>query len=100
LVQSVNDIVDHIPVKRVNADNFSASEKSPAQVIEKTKKNDTSEIRASIEAALGSTPAAVDELIRQCQVSPAVVAMVLTELELAGRLERLPGNRVALIGTV
>ncbi len=33
-------------------------------------------------------------------MSPAVLAAVLLELELAGRLERLPGNRVALIGTV
>ena len=100
LVQSTNDILDHIPVKRVKRDNFSASVRASGQPLENAKKNNTSEIRAVIEAALGSTPAAVDELIRQCQVSPAVVAMVLTELELAGRLERLPGNRVALIGTV
>ena len=100
LVQSIRDIIDHIPVKRVNNDNFSVAKNSPIQPIEKSKQNNTSEIRSIIEAALGSTPAAVDELIRQCQVSPAVVAMVLTELELAGRLERLPGNRVALIGTV
>jgi DNA processing protein len=37
--------------------------------------------------------------VRQCQVSPGLVATVLLELELAGRLERHPGNRVALIGT-
>ena len=43
------------------------------------------------------TPAPVDELVRQCQVSPAVMAEILLELELAGRLERLPGNRVALV---
>ncbi len=100
LVQSINDIIDQIPVKRVNNDNFSAAKTGHDQPIDKSNENNTSEIRATIEAALGSTPAAVDELIRQCQVSPAVVAMVLTELELAGRLERLPGNRVALIGTV
>ena len=100
LVQSVNDIIDHIPVKRVNNDNFSSSKNPATQPIEKSKQNNTSEIRSIIEAALGSTLAAVDELIRQREVSPAVVAMVLTELELAGRLERLPGNRVALIGTV
>ena len=46
---------------------------------------------------LGATPVTVDELIRQCQLSPAVVTMALLELELAGRLERHPGNRVALL---
>jgi DNA processing protein len=39
----------------------------------------------------------VDEIIRQCQLSAALVGTVLLELELAGRLERHPGNRVALI---
>jgi DNA processing protein len=29
---------------------------------------------------------------------PAVVSVVLLELELAGRLERHPGNRVTLLG--
>jgi DNA processing protein len=39
----------------------------------------------------------VDELIRQCHCSPPVLGMVLLELDLAGRLERHPGNRVSLL---
>ena len=54
--------------------------------------------RRRIEEILSPTPTMVDELIRDSQMSPASVATVLLELELAGRLERLPGNRVALIG--
>ncbi len=46
---------------------------------------------------LSPTPISVDELIRQCQLSAASVGTLLLELELAGRLERHPGNRVALI---
>ena len=46
---------------------------------------------------LSPTPVAVDEVIRRCQLSPAIVATVLLELELAGRLDRQPGNRVALL---
>jgi len=56
--------------------------------------------RAKIVELLGPTPTAVDELIRQCQMSPAVVSTVLLELELAGRLERHPGNKVSVIGPV
>ena len=52
--------------------------------------------RDRIAELLGPSPAQVDELIRQCQVSPAVVQQVLLELELAGRVERHPGNRIAL----
>jgi DNA processing protein len=45
---------------------------------------------------LSPTPVAVDELVRRCHLSAAVVASVLLELELAGRISRHPGNRVAL----
>lgn len=51
--------------------------------------------RERIAALLDFAPVAVDEVIRQCQFSPAIVTLVLLELELAGRCERHPGNRVA-----
>jgi DNA processing protein len=44
---------------------------------------------------LGPTAVAVDELVRQCHLSAAVVATLLLELELAGRIERHPGNLVS-----
>ena len=48
-------------------------------------------------ALLGPSPVTVDELVRQCQLSSALVSLVLLELELAGRLDRQPGGRVALL---
>ncbi len=45
---------------------------------------------------LGPTPVAVDELVRQCQLTAAAVATLLLELELSGRVERHPGNLVSL----
>jgi DNA processing protein len=53
--------------------------------------------RPTIEELLGPTPVAVDELVGQCHLSPAVVNMVLLGLELARRAERHPGNRFSLI---
>lgn len=47
--------------------------------------------------ALGPAPVSVDELVRGCQLSVPVTHAVLLELDLAGRLERQPGNRVCLI---
>ena len=52
--------------------------------------------RADVAGLLGPVPVLVDELIRQSGWSPAVVQMVLLELELAGRLERHAGGRVSL----
>lgn len=51
--------------------------------------------REEVAELLGFTPVAVDEVIRQCQFSPAIVTLVLLEFELAGVCERHPGNRVA-----
>ena len=53
--------------------------------------------RGLIQEMLSPAPVTVDELVRNCQFSPATVSLVLLELELAGRLERHPGNRVSLI---
>lgn len=52
-----------------------------------------------VEGLLSPEPVAVDEIVRGCHLSPAVVNTILLEWELAGRLERHPGNRVALIVT-
>ncbi|QIG78940.1 DNA-processing protein DprA [Stakelama tenebrarum] len=52
--------------------------------------------RARLTDLLGPVPVAVDELIRQSELMPAVVQTVLLELELAGRLERHAGGRVSL----
>lgn len=56
---------------------------------------DLDQAREEILSILGLSPVSVDEILRQCHLSPPVVATVLLELELAGRLERHPGNRVA-----
>jgi DNA processing protein len=53
--------------------------------------------RADVLALLSPSPLPVDELVRQCQLSPALVVTVLLELELAGRIERQAGNQVALL---
>lgn len=47
--------------------------------------------------ALGQTPVNIDEIIRHTDLHPAQVAMVLLELDLAGRLERHAGGFVSLI---
>jgi DNA processing protein len=52
--------------------------------------------RRAITNLLGHTPVPVDEVVRQSGFHPAVVATVLLELELGGRLERHAGGRVSL----
>lgn len=52
--------------------------------------------RARIVALLGPSPIGIDDLIRMAETSPAVLRMVLLELEIAGRLERHGGGLVSL----
>lgn len=47
---------------------------------------------------LGNAPIAVDDLLRRCHLSASAVQAILLDLELAGRVEMLPGHRVALTG--
>ena len=73
----------------------------PPQALPTAAEPSDSEVGAAhraITRALAAAPVTVDEILRQCQLSPAVLSMVLLDLELAGRLERHPGNRVALLG--
>ncbi len=53
--------------------------------------------RQAVIACLSPTPVTVDEIVRQCQVTAPVVHTVLLEMELAGLIERQPGNRIAAI---
>jgi DNA processing protein len=53
--------------------------------------------RALIVSLLGPSPVAVDELIRIAGLTAREVQGVLTELDLAGRLERHGGNFVSLL---
>lgn len=67
------------------------------QPIDNTHKNTLDQVRDLVLSRLGPSPVAVDELLRQCQSSPPIIGQVLLELDLAGRLERHPGNRVSLL---
>ena len=58
----------------------------------------SNDIRNRVVEALGPTPAPVDAIIRDLGLPPAIVLTVLLELELAGKLERQPGNMAALVG--
>jgi len=53
--------------------------------------------RVLVLESLSPSPVPIDELVRGCQLSAAIVQTVVLELELAGRAERRPGNQVNLI---
>ncbi len=53
--------------------------------------------RRIVHQKLSPAPIPVDELVRQCHLTPGAVLTILLELELAGSLQRHPGNQVSLV---
>ena len=91
LVQSAADILETI--RPIDA----RMVRSPASAFDAMPPVDPGDAeRRAVADLLGPVPVAIDELIRQSALPPAVVATVLLELELAGRLERHAGGRVSL----
>jgi DNA processing protein len=65
----------------------------PEPVAHPLESDDTT--RRTVLDVLGPEPVPVDELIRGCQLSAPIVATALLEAELAGLVDRYPGNQVA-----
>lgn len=55
----------------------------------------TEDIRQAIRDKLSYTATPIDDLIRMTKLTPAEVQSALLELELAGEINHIPGNRVA-----
>lgn len=62
----------------------------------KSDAGELSEARLLVQAKLSYSAVSIDELLVQCQLTPNMLSLILLELELAGRLNRLPGHKVAL----
>ena len=100
LVQNADDILCALT-------NFSATRQglhddgdfmSPTPpAFEDLSEKDAEEIRDIILQNISTTPVTVDEMVRNCHLTIPAVQMVLLELELAGRIQRLPGNRIVQI---
>jgi DNA processing protein len=56
-------------------------------------------VQSDVVALLSPSPTDIDDLIRHCTVPPAAIMAALTQLELALRVEFLPGNRVCRVVT-
>ncbi len=93
LVTSPADIIAEItPMLARETDTRSVVAESAASPPIDAVEND----RERIAAALGQAPVEIDEIVRFTGLSPAVVHLVLLELDLAGRIERIAGGRVQL----
>ncbi|MDF2094681.1 DNA-processing protein DprA [Fodinicurvata sp. CAU 1616] len=95
LVETADDVLQALagpltPLREAPPVNFELPE------LEETDKNAADAAHRELRELLSPTAVSVDELLRQCQFSGPTVSLALLEMELAGLIERRPGNRVAL----
>ena len=93
LTETAEDVLTVL--KPILGGDFREPERGPAEIPSGVSEAEVDRIRAAVEEALGPSPVGVDELIRLCGAPASAVLTVLLEMELAGRLERHPGNKVS-----
>ena len=97
LVQNTQDIVQSLERSYIKPMDF--DERKMSSLSETTTdefQRHLHRIRPIFLENLSFTPVQMNELIRQCGCPPAAIATLLLELELAGRLDRHPGQQVSL----
>ncbi len=58
--------------------------------------NELDQARNEILTLISHTPIQIDQVIREANIPTPIAMTAIFELELAGRIDRLPGNRIAL----
>ncbi len=97
LIQNADEVVEIIePMVRQPAMGEAAVSALQGDAGTMSQALDSDQDRRRLTSLLGPTAVGVDELIRLSELTPAVVITILLELELAGRLDRHPGNRVSI----
>ncbi|WP_425086948.1 DNA-processing protein DprA [Stappia sp.] len=97
LVTSARDILESLGPRRPFPDLPPIEIEEPGQDTDPLRVQVADSDRGRVLSALGGAPVEIDELIRHTQLEARVIHVILLELELAGRLERHPGQKVSLI---
>jgi DNA processing protein len=98
LAETAADILDNLPLEPAIPQPRLAGfgEPGPLPYEPHPRSEQTPDAISEILSLLSPEPTLVDDLVRHCHLTPSVTMAVLLELELAGRVETLAGNRVAL----
>ena len=97
LVRNIDDILQIIQHPELSGIDRMLPEPKSIILPEKYSPEDVAETRKILEEHLSFDATEVDELIRRCHFSASVVNVALLELELAGLVRRLYGNKVVKV---
>lgn len=97
LVESPEDVLDlmqTLPIQQLDARAGTPFEATP---LSSPDESDLTKARNLVADRLGPTPVQLDNLAADLDLPMGILAVILLEMELAGRLERSAGNRVCKI---
>lgn len=95
LVTSAADVIENL--KPMLGMSSQTSVREPEIHIPEVTTPSADELRVRVASLLGSTPVALDDLVREANAKAAEVQVALLELELAGRIERHGAGMISLI---
>lgn len=97
LIRSADDIIEHI--SSFSRPSYESRPSSADLLFEPNAQEyiDETEAHNLILREVSVSPIAIDEIVRTCHLTSAVVQGTLLEMELNGLVQRLPGNRVCLL---
>ena len=95
LTESADDVLTTLSPLLKQGFRETVPREAPAPGIGHIIEAEADQVRSAIQEKLGAAPLEVDELVRQTGAPAEVVTTALLELELAGLIQRHPGNRVS-----
>jgi len=98
LVESAVDVLAHLPEAPREAPLFAMAPSPEIAPLTEIIPEATPGEYGELIDLIGMSPISVDDLLRRCHLSPPALQAALADLELEGRVDMLPGHRVALSG--
>lgn len=95
LTESAEDVLNTLSPVLKRGFRETVPHETPGPQIDSAIEAEADLVRSAIAEKLGAAPVEVDELVRQTGAPAEAVTTVLLELELAGSVQRHPGNRVS-----
>jgi DNA processing protein len=95
ITETAEDILAHLPAAPREAPLFRLRHEADATEDAQSEVESPPGDQGKVLEMIGTTPVAVDDLARRCQLSTPIVQAILLDLEMSGLVESLPGNRVA-----
>ena len=97
LCETIEDIINIYATQSPHQLSEDKEKQIHSSEIEGVEEKQIASHRDKVVEAIGYAPVSIDDVLREVELPFSVLWVILMELELAGKLERLPGGRITLL---